>query len=62
MTAALLLLTAQTMAAPIPEPFAVLDSVPPPKGRSAEEQLAGPEQRRFGDESVVRDNPRIQAA
>jgi hypothetical protein len=37
MTAALLLLAAQTIAAPIPEPFAVLDSVPPPKGRSAEE-------------------------
>jgi hypothetical protein len=37
MTAALLLLAAQTIAAPIPEPFAVLDSVPPPKGRSTEE-------------------------
>jgi hypothetical protein len=37
MTAALLLLAAQTIAAPIPEPFAVLDLGPPPKGKSAEE-------------------------
>jgi hypothetical protein len=37
MTAALLLFAAQTMAAPVPEPFAVLDLGPPPKGLTVEE-------------------------